>query len=107
MFGEINHDYIRENIDLSIGSWLNDLRVVIVDKAYLAEIMLATKNEEKGILAVRYLVQKNDVILYKTFIRLWEKHSPAKAKQFEVNLNDLIYRRGLREINETFRAKCK
>ena len=106
MFGEKYHDYFRKNINLKIGSWLNDL-TVIIEADCLRKIKIAIKNEENGILVLQYLVQKNDIVMYKTFIELWKKHDSAIANQFEINLNDLIQARGLTEINESFQVKCK
>ena len=108
MFGKINKEYFHDNIDLSTGSWLKDLKKnIIFDEECLSKIHIAMKNEERANLVLHYLIESNDIAKFKAFIKVWKKHSPAKAKQFEKNLKNRISEEGLTEIDESILAICE
>ena len=90
-----------ENIDLSIGSWIKDLRGII-DSSSIDSIILALSQREKVKILIKYLIQKNDIKLYKTFIDLWKQHDEAKANQFEHILKQDIENQGLSHANEEY-----
>ena len=96
-----NEDYVIKNINLSIGSWIKDLGGII-DPSTIASIIMALSQEEQVKVLINYLIQKNNIKLYKTFIDLWKQHDEAKANQFEHNLKQDIENKGLSNVNEVY-----
>ena len=84
-FGKENYKFFQDNIDLGVGSWMNDLSPLIDENCRKA-ITCALDDSKKVIEVVRYLVKQNDIEKYKMFIDIWKKHAPAKATQFETAL---------------------
>ena len=90
-----------KNINLSVGSWIKDLGGII-DPSTIALIIMALSQEEQVKILINYLIQKNNIKLYKTFIDLWKRHDEAKANQFEHNLKQDIENKGLSNVNEEY-----
>lgn len=106
MFGKMNRGFITENIDISSGSWLNDLREIIPEN-YLGRIRLEINNEKKSILITTFLIQQNDISTYKTLLSIWKLHNPSKAKQFEYCLMMKIDEQGLKAIDAGFQSRSE
>ena len=106
MFGEMNRNFITENIDVSSGSWLNDLGEIIPED-YLGQIRLEINDEKKSILITTFLIQQNDISTYKTLLSIWKLHNPSKAEQFEYCLMKEIDKQGLKAIDEGFQSRSE
>ena len=100
-FGVKNHAFFRTYIDISVGSWMNDLRD-LVDAKCLNELALALNNEEKPVTVARFLTQQNNIKKYKRFISIWKTHDPARGSQFETNLRNRIHNQGLTNVDNRF-----
>ena len=101
VFGNNSHDFFRQHIDLTVGSWMSDLKQMIDEKS-LNEIICEINDKEKAIIVARYLIQKNDIRKYKAFIEIWKKHVPARAEQFQRCLKTKIEDNGLLMVDELY-----
>ena len=100
-FGVKNHAFFRTHIDISVGSWMNDLRN-LVDAKFLNELALVLTNEEKPVIVARFLTQQNNIKKYKRFISIWNTHDPTRGNQFETNLRNRIHNQGLTDVDNRF-----
>ena len=85
---------LKNKIDLSKGSFMKDLKAFI-EAEHFRTIEIEMDSKEQVVKTFNYLMQKNSVPVYKTFINIWKKWDEAKANQFEANLKQEIDNAGL------------
>ena len=92
-FGPENYKFFKDHVDITVGSWINDLRRLI-DEECNRDITLELNNKEKIIHVLLYLKRQDDISKYENFINIWKKHDPARASQFELALRHKIRNQG-------------
>ena len=105
-FGQRNHAFFRDNIHITTGSWMKDLKDLIDDKCR-NDLTIALNANEKPIIVAQFLIKQNSILKYKRFINIWKKHDPAKAKQFENNLQNRIDNQGLADVDNRYQIELQ
>ena len=100
-FGEKNHDFFRTHIDLTVDSWIGDLKDLI-DENTQQQITYEVNDREKIIKVVRYLEKADDIRKYKKFISIWKTKAPAVARRFEGGIQILIKNADLLAIDALY-----
>ena len=103
-FGSKNHDFFRNNICITFGSWMKDLKVLINDDCH-KNLNNELNNNEKPIIVAQFLRTQNNILKYKRFINIWKKHDPAIAKQFENNLRKQIDNQALADVDNQIKLQ--
>ena len=85
LFFGANLPKIREHVKLKQDTWIRHLKTTIIDEEEHHNIFVSQSyNLEDAV--VNYLIKKNEIKKYKTFIAIWKYHDPPIAQQFEYQL---------------------
>ena len=87
-------DFMKKNIKFEETEWLNELQEII-NRKNLDDIRLKLNNNAKVEAVIKYLIKENDILKYKTFIKIWKKIDPSAASQFQKNLKEECFNQGL------------
>ena len=92
-FGPKNYSAFRNHVDISVGSWINDL-ARLIDKECYEDITCESNNKEKIIHVLLFLKKQDDIQKYKNFITIWKKHDRIRASLFALALRKKIRNQG-------------
>ena len=92
-------NFLQEKIDLSSHPWFRDLKIII-EENMLNQFARKLNNKDKIEAIVKYLVCKNDIVKYKSFINIWKTYDLAIANQFEEALKTTVINFGLEKVDD-------